>query len=89
MKFDRRILVPFRRDGDLLKLVKDNDEYAYMLVGGKDALSHAALEARRQSIPLSAITEGGEGVGCLNDDVVDVVRRGHGHGGRGSESNRR
>ena len=44
MKLKRRIVIPFGRDGDLLKPVKHNDEFVFMYVGGKDGLSHVALE---------------------------------------------
>ena len=44
MKFDKRIIVQFGRDCDLLKLVKGNYEFAFIYTGGKDGLNHGALE---------------------------------------------
>ena len=44
MKFDRRILALVGRYGDLLKLVKGNDEYAFLYMSGKDRPSHVAWE---------------------------------------------
>jgi len=44
MKFDRRMLIPFERDGDSPKLVKSNDEYAYRYMGGNDGPRHATVE---------------------------------------------
>ncbi|KAJ8424551.1 hypothetical protein Cgig2_013815 [Carnegiea gigantea] len=58
MKFNRRILVRFIRDGDSLKLVKVMMEYAYMYVNGKGGPSHAPLKVHSEAISLSAIMLG-------------------------------
>jgi len=89
MKFDRRVVVPFGRDGDLLKLVKVNDEFAFIYIGGKDGPSRAALEVQHQEISLCATMEGHERVGCSNHNVTDVVGSGDGHSRGGSGSNGR
>jgi len=63
MKFNRRIVVLFGRDSDLLKLVKNNDEFAFMYMGGKDRPSCEVLEVRCQQIALYATMKRREGVG--------------------------
>jgi len=35
MKFDRRIVLSFRKDGDFLKLIKGIDEFAFMYMRGR------------------------------------------------------
>jgi len=38
MKFDRNMIITLQRDGDVVKLVKGNDEFSYMYVAGKEGL---------------------------------------------------
>jgi len=73
MKLNRRILVSFGRDGDLLKLVKGNDEYAYMYVGGNDRPRHTASEGSRKAVTLSTVMGKDEGGGCPIRDATDAV----------------
>uniref|UniRef100_A0A7C8Z3Q2 Uncharacterized protein n=1 Tax=Opuntia streptacantha TaxID=393608 RepID=A0A7C8Z3Q2_OPUST len=82
MKFDRKIVVLFGRGGDLLKLAKGNDECAYIYVGGNDGPGRTTLEAHCEAIPLFVVTDGGEGVGCLNHNAIDSVGRGTRHVGK-------
>ncbi|KAJ8423072.1 hypothetical protein Cgig2_009341 [Carnegiea gigantea] len=89
MKFDRRIVVPFGRDGDLLKLMKGNDEFIFMYVGGKDGPSRVAVEVRNEEIPLCATTARREGVGCLNRKGGDAGGSGDRHDGGGSTTSGR
>ena len=35
-KFDRNLLMPLQRDGDVGKLIKGNDDFMYMYVAEKD-----------------------------------------------------
>ena len=89
MKFDRRIVVPFGRYGDLLKLMKGNDEFTFMYVGGKDGPSHGVVEVRAQEITLCATITRREGVGCLNCKGGDAVGNGDRHDGGGSTTSGR
>ena len=89
MKFDRRIVVRFGRDRDLLKLMKGNDEFTFMYVGGKDGLSRGAVEVRAEEIPLCATIAGREGVGYLNRKGGYAVGSSDGHDGGGSTTSGR
>ena len=35
-KYDRKMLLPLQRDGDVGKLVKENDEFGYMYIEDRD-----------------------------------------------------
>jgi len=85
MKCDRRILVPFGRDGDLLKLVNNNNQYAYMYMSGSDGPRRAALKGCHEAMPLSIVMEVGE-EGYVQITILQMQwGGGDGHGGRGTE----
>ena len=46
MKYDRRALLPFRKDVDVMKLLKGNDEhvYIYILVAKKELLCGGCMK---------------------------------------------
>ncbi|KAJ8432233.1 hypothetical protein Cgig2_024388 [Carnegiea gigantea] len=53
MKFDKRIIVSFGRDSDLLKLVKGNDEFVFMYVDRKDGLMGQVVECWKYTVRVS------------------------------------
>ncbi|KAJ8425718.1 hypothetical protein Cgig2_015866 [Carnegiea gigantea] len=46
MKFDRNVIIPLQRDGDVVKLVKGNDEFSYMFVGEKEGLIQRSMQEK-------------------------------------------
>jgi len=74
MKYDRRALLPFWKDVDVMKLLKGNDEHAYIYVGGEE---RAVLRLLHES--------GGVGRGCVQEGTSSASNGkrtdGGGHGG--------
>lgn len=48
MKFDRRLLMPFENDGDLVSLMRGNDGHAYVYIAGVGGPSAAGAVGREQ-----------------------------------------
>ena len=48
LKFDRRLLMPFEKDKDVMKSVRGNDEHAYLYIAGKEGPRARPLRGSQQ-----------------------------------------
>jgi len=74
VKYDRGALLPLQKDVDLKKLLKGNDDDAYIYVGGEE---RAVMQRLHES---------DVGRGCLQDGISGASNgKRNGGGGRGGE----
>ena len=78
MKFDRRLLMPFETDGDVVNMMRDNDGHAYVYVsevGRPFTLPLQVSDEQTQAEPEAVVQEGVEIAGS-REGSLELVRNG-------------
>ncbi|KAJ8437858.1 hypothetical protein Cgig2_002992 [Carnegiea gigantea] len=89
LKCNRFELLPLRRDGDFKKLMKGNDEYAYLYVAGSEAPQGGGCSDRgRGGATVSAgdVAHGVDGGVVTSHVVRDATKGNTGEGGEADEA---
>jgi len=71
-KYDRKMLLPLQRDGDVGKLVKGNDEFGYMYVEEREVPIWKSVNVSEGGGNVDSTRAGQQSGGCRSEAVATV-----------------
>ena len=71
-KYDRKMLLPLQRDGDVGKLLKGNDEFGYMYIEERDVPMWKSVNVSEGAGNLQSTCAGQQSGGCRGEQGAAV-----------------
>ena len=71
-KYDRKMLLPLQRDGDVGKLLKGNDDFGYKYIAERDVPMWKSLNVSEGVVHLQSTFAGQQSGGCRSEQGAAV-----------------